>query len=202
MIPPLPSSDLAKRLSDDYGGMPLTQERSTSANPDAPAIPTITSRQTAENFWFDRGCWSILADGASTGGSYSVFETELPRGPAGDLTILEHADKAYYVFDGELEFFVDDQLFKLRKGSFAFVPRGSLHGFRILSETARFLNIFTTPGYERLIRSTGMKTREAVLPSHDWRQDGVSSERLNEIYADIGLRNIKVPAGFIASAMP
>ena len=80
-LPP-PPIDLMKKLSDDYSGMPLTMERSTSANPAAPAAPRLTSRQTAEKFWFQRGCWSILAEAASTGGSYSVFEVEMPRGLA------------------------------------------------------------------------------------------------------------------------
>ena len=54
-LPP-PPMELTKKLSDDYGGLPLTKERSTSANPDALAVPRMASRQTAEKFWFQRGC--------------------------------------------------------------------------------------------------------------------------------------------------
>lgn len=195
---PPPPYDLTKKLSDDYCGMPLTEERSTSANPGAPALPTATSRKTAENVWFNRGCWSILADAASTGGSYSAFEAELPQGLADRPHIHDHTDEGYYVLDGEIEFFVDDEILKLRKGSFVFVPRGSVHAFRVASGTARFLNIHTTPGYERVIRAFGTKATEAALPPQDWRQDGVQPERLREICADIGLRNITVPASFQA----
>ena len=195
---PLPPHDLIKKLSDDYCGMPMTEERSTSANPHAAALPAMTSRRTSENVWFNRGCWSILADAASTGGSYGVFEAELPQGLADRPHIHDHTDEAYYILDGKIEFLVDDEVLKLRKGSFVFVPRGSVHAFRVASGTARFLNIHTTPGYERLIRAFGTKVKEVALPSQDWRQDDAPPERLRDICADIGLRNVVVPDGFQA----
>ncbi len=193
---PPPYVDIMHTLSKDYSGMPLTKERSTSPNPDAPAVPTLTSRRNAEAIWFNHGCWSILADSASTGGSYSVFEVELPQGLADEPHLYAQIDKAYYLFDGKLEFFVDDEVFELIEGSFIFIPRGSVHGFRVISETAQFLNIHTMPGYERVIRACGTKVNEAVLPSPDWRQESAPPERLREIHADIGLRTIVIPSNF------
>ncbi len=195
---PLPPYDLMKTLSDDYTGLPLTRERSTAANPAAPALPAMTSRSTAEAVWFDRGCWSILADAASTGGSYSVFEVELPQGLGEAPRIHDGIDKAYYVLDGALEVLADNEVLSLRKGSFAFVPRGCVHAVRVTSGTARFLNIHTAPGYERVIRAAGRRAEKAGLPPQDWRPDGAASARAREIHADIGLRTVLVPAGFQA----
>ena len=72
-----------------------------------------------------------------------MFEIEMPRGLADQAHIHDHMDEAYYVFDGELNFFVDDKVLRLRKGSFVFVPRGTVHTFTIGSRVARFLNIHT-----------------------------------------------------------
>ncbi len=173
----MPPYDLMKTLSDDYTGLPLTRERSTSANPAAPALPTINSRATAEAVWLDRGCWSILADAASTGGSFSVFEAELPQGLGEAPRIHDGTDKAYYVLDGAMEVLADDEVLSLRKGSFAFVPRGSVHAVRVTSGTARFLNIHTAPGYERVIRAAGTRAETPGLPPPDWRPDGASRKR-------------------------
>jgi hypothetical protein len=68
----------------------MTKERTTSPNLDAPAVPTLTSRHTAEALWFNRGCWSILADSKSTGGSYCVFEVEMPQGVVDEPHIHDH----------------------------------------------------------------------------------------------------------------
>ena len=195
---PMPPYQLTKQLSDDYGGLPMTQERTTSPNPDAPALPTVISRRTAETVWFDRGCWSVLADASSTGGSYCVFEVEMSRGLVDGPRIHDRTDEAYYVFDGELDFFVDDQMHGLKKGSFIFIPRGSVRALRVTSEAARYLVIHTTPGYERMVRACGTAVSEPRLPSGDWRQESLPPERLNELRADIGLRNIVVPSGFSA----
>ncbi len=193
----LPPKDLAppvyevtKRLSDDYGGLPLTKERSTSANPDAPALPTIATSKTAENFWFQNGRWSILADGASTGGSYSVFEAELQEGPVDQPHIHDQTDDAYYIFEGELNFFVDAETFKAHKGSFVFVPRGSVHNFEIISKTARLLNIHTEPGYERVLRAFGTSVGEASLPPRERLDSEVPLQSSADIYSDIGFRRV------------
>ncbi len=200
----LPPKDLAppvyhltKRLSDDYGGLPLTQKRSTSANPNAPALPAVTSPQTADNFSFGGGCWSVLADAGSTGGSYSLFEVEMSQGLAEQPHIHDHTDEAYYVFSGELDFLVDDRVLRLQKGSFVFVPRGSVHTFTVISNSARFLNIHTEPGYERVIRAFGKKIQGPTTPTKTGRQQkDPLSDGLLEIYADIGFRSIVLPAGF------
>ena len=193
----LPPQDLAppvyevtKRLSDDYGGVPLTEERSTSANPDAPALPTINTRTTADNFWFQNSCWSILAEGTSTGGSYSVFEVELQEGPVDQPHIHDRTDDVYYIFEGELNFSVDAEIFNARKGSFVFVPRGSVHSFEVTSKTARLLNIHTEPGYERVIRAFGSRVSEASLPTNGWHEDEVSVQSSADIYSDIGFRRV------------
>lgn len=195
---PMPPYQVTKQLSDDYGGLPLTDERSTSPNPDAPALPTVTSRRTADNFWLKRGCWSILADGRSTGDSYSVFEVETPQGLADEPHVYDATDKAYYLFDGELDVLIDDGVHHLRQGSFAFIPHGSVHAVRVTSQTARYLVIHTTPGYERIVRAAGTPVDEPTLPTADWTPDDTPSDELADIQADIGLRNILVPAAFQA----
>ena len=158
----------------------------------------MTSRATADAVWFNRGCWSILADAASTGGSYSVFEAELPQGLGEAPRIHDGIDKAYYMLDGTMEVLADDAVLSLRRGSFAFGPRGCVHAVRVTSGTARFLNIHTAPGYERVIRAAGKRVEQAGLPPPDWRPDGAAAERAREIHADIGLRTVAVPSGFQA----
>ena len=195
---PMRPYHLTKQLSDDYAGLPMTKERTTSPNPVAPAVPTVTPRRTAETLWFNRGCWSILADATSTSCSYSMFEVEMPRGLVDAAHIHDHADEACYVLDGELGLFVDDKVYSLNKGSFVFIPRGSVHALRATGKTARYLTINTTPGYERVVRGFGTAVTEPSLPSPGWRQESAPTERLKEIYAEIGLRTIDVPSDFQA----
>lgn len=195
---PPPPQELMKKLSDDYSGLPMTKERTTSPNSDAPAAPTLMSRGTAQAIWFNRGSWSILADAASTGGSFSAFEIETPRGLVDEPQVHDAVDRAFYVLDGALDFFIDDEVYGLVGGSFIFVPRGAVHAFRITTTTARYLLLHTTPGYERVVRACGTAVSELGLPSADWRQEETPPERLKELHADLGLRTIVIPSGFQA----
>ena len=119
------------------------------------------------------------------------------QGLAEQPHIHDHTDEAYYVFSGELDYLVDDRVLRLQKGSFVFVPRGSVHTFTVISNSARFLNIHTEPGYERVIRAFGKKIQGPTTPTKAGRQQkDPLSDGLLEIYADIGFRSIVLPAGF------
>ena len=197
---PFPPMALTKALSDDYGGLPLTEERSTSANPDALTAPAISSRGTAEAIWLDRGCWSILADATSTGDSYSVFEVEHPQGVVEEPHANDHAGVAFYLLDGEAEVLLDNRAERLRPGSFAFAPRGTVHATRVTSDTARWLAIHTAPGFERLLRAFGTRASAAMLPRPDQPRQERAPERVAQLDAKLGLRSVRIPAAFLVAS--
>ena len=45
-------------------------------------------------------------------------------------------EEAFYVIDGEIEFEVEGQVVLARAGTFALVPRGAAHTFRVLTDAA------------------------------------------------------------------
>ena len=193
-----PPIALMNRLSEDYDGMPLTQERSTSPNPLAPAAPTVTARHTAESLWFQGGRWSILADGASTGGGYCVFEVETTRDADAELQVHDTTDVVIYVFEGRLQVMVDDRLLTAGDGSFVFVPHGSVYGVRSETDDARYMLIHTEAGYEKLIRARGTRPIGAGRPPAGTSDRTLPINGLEELHADIGLRRVVVPRGFLA----
>ncbi len=192
-----PPIELMKRLSQDYDGMPLTQDRSTSSNPLAPALPAVTSRHTAESLWFQGGRWSILAEGASTGGGYGVFDVETTRDAAAELQIHDTTDVAVYILEGELRILVDDRCLTVGDGSFVFVPRGSVYGIRSRTHAARYIIIHTEAGYERLIRARGTPSLGAGTHPDGTSERTWPGDALEGLRSDIGLRRIVVPCDFL-----
>ncbi len=193
---PFPPMELTRTLSEAYGGLPLTKERSTGANPDARAAPAVSSSGTAEAIWLDRGCWSVLADAISTGGAYSVFEVRQPRGPFGEPHVNDGADVAVFVLDGQIEVLFDDRVERLRAGSFAFAPRGTVQAWRVTGDAARFLAIRTAPGFERILRALGTRAPGPILPQLDQLEAKPVPDRLVRLHAELGLRRICIPAPF------
>ena len=72
--------------------------------------------------------------------------------------------ESFYVLEGEITLYLGDQPgVRATAGSFAHVPGGTVHGFRIESETARYL-ILTTPRHGQFYRAITLPSRSGGLP--------------------------------------
>ncbi len=96
---------------------------------------------------------SFLASGEQTGDTFALVDERAPRGESVPLHRHVEDMESFYVLDGEITFFVgDDPGIRVGAGSFVHVPGGTVHGFRIESETARYL-ILTTPRHGQFYRA-------------------------------------------------
>ena len=69
--------------------------------------------------------------------------------------------ESFYVLEGELTLYVDDRAVRAPAGSFAHVPGGVVHGFRVESEEARYL-ILTTPHHGEFYRAITAGTQQSI----------------------------------------
>lgn len=171
---PLPPRKLVERLSADYGAVPVielpfadhptVENRKTKATAAAAVPPSMTQAATAPTYWHEGGLWSILADAKSTDNSYSMFEVLQPRGQFGEPAVSEVSDEVFFILEGEIEFLLGDRLEVASATSLAFIPKGIMRAARVVSEQARFLNIRTPAGFERLLVSEGQPADTRTLP--------------------------------------
>jgi hypothetical protein len=79
-------------------------------------------------------------------------------------------EEAFYVLDGELEVDIDGATTTASPGTFAVVPRGAVHTYRVLTDTARVLVINSSPegamngGFTNFIEAIGEPAPARVLP--------------------------------------
>jgi quercetin dioxygenase-like cupin family protein len=95
----------------------------------------------------------FLATGDETGDAFCLVDEEAPRGTS--VPLHRHPDdmESFYVLEGELTLFVGDGPgVRAPSGSFAHVPGGTVHGFRVESDRARYL-ILTTPRHGEFYRA-------------------------------------------------
>ena len=213
-VPPpdvaLPPRQLVEQLSRDYGqvkvlGLPFAdaptpENMKTAANPDAVAQPFAASMADAPAYWHAGGLFALLATGERTAGSYSMFEQLMPRGPAAASHVHRDMDEIFYVLEGDVTFLLDDRIAPVRKGGMTFVPRGTVHGFRIDSEVARVLNIYTPAGFEKVVTMLGEPTAARTLPPTGWTPPVVSSERRTELFDSLGIVALAVSDPFAPDA--
>jgi quercetin dioxygenase-like cupin family protein len=119
----------------------------------ANSTPYALSAEEGEAFWGFGSLWTIKASAEQTGGRYSLIEELAPRSEGTPLHVHREDDETFYVLEGELTFYLDDdQPVAASAGSFVHIPGGVVHAFKVDSETARYL-IITTPQHERFYRA-------------------------------------------------
>jgi quercetin dioxygenase-like cupin family protein len=123
----------------------------------------------------------FLATGEQTGDAFALVDERANRGTS--VPLHSHLDdrESFYVLDGEITLYIGDQPgVRAGAGSFAHVPGGTVHGFRIESETARYL-ILTTARHGQFYRAITLPSRPGGLPSLE-SVDGSTIERACEEY--------------------
>ena len=89
--------------------------------------------------------------------------------------------ESFYVLEGEITFYIgEEQGLRGCGGAFAHIPGGTVHGFRIESETARYL-ILTTPRHGEFYRAITLPARPGGLPPLE-SVDGTQIEKACEEY--------------------
>jgi quercetin dioxygenase-like cupin family protein len=94
--------------------------------------------------WVFGDTMTLKATASETGGRMSVVE--ILAAPGGDPAPHVHADEdeALYVLDGEFEIVAGADTTRLLAGGFAFIPRGTPHGFtNVGAEPGRVLVVST-----------------------------------------------------------
>jgi len=106
----------------------------------------------------------FLATGDQTGGAFALVDEHAKRGES--VPLHRHSDdmESFYVVAGEIMLYIGDQPgVRARAGSFAHLPGGTVHGFRVMSETARYL-ILTTPRHGQFYRAITLASLPGGVP--------------------------------------
>lgn len=90
------------------------------------------------------------ADGHETQHRYNVSEWWLEPHTLGPGAHAHDEDDVFYVFEGTMDFLVEDEWIRAPRGSFVLVPGGVTHAFKNSSgERAGALNIGAPGGFEQ-----------------------------------------------------
>lgn len=127
-----------------------------------------TTTDDGRALWSRGVLWIVRATGAQTGGRTALLEGHMPHGPVAPPHHHEREDESFTVLEGELLFSLgegdDERVLRARTGSFVWIPRGTGHGFRVESESARVLNAYAPAGFEEMIRAQSVAAHSLTLP--------------------------------------
>lgn len=127
--------------------------------------PYMLKQHEGEATWFLNTLVTYKADKDTTSGQFGLIEQLLPPGFEPPLHVHHREDEAFYILEGQITFFCDDNIFEAETGSFVFFPKDIPHRFKV-SDTgsARLLQLNTPGGFERFHADMGEPTQTRTLP--------------------------------------
>jgi quercetin dioxygenase-like cupin family protein len=140
----------------------------------------------AELRWMGTTSTYFLAEGEETGGAFCLVDERASRGES--VPLHRHPDdmESFYVLEGEITLYIGDEPgVRVPAGSFAHIPGGIVHGFRIESEEARYL-LLTTPHHGQFYRAITLASRSGGLPP----EDSISGSQIEQAARDYGIEFI------------
>jgi quercetin dioxygenase-like cupin family protein len=113
------------------------------------------------SIWVVGDRYTIKARGNDTGGAFAMMEAIVPPGNGPPPHIHSREDEAFYVLEGELQFYTQDRSFTATTGTWVTLAKGSLHYFKNTgSIPARTLILVTPSGMENFFLEVGRKANE------------------------------------------
>jgi len=129
------------------------------------ARPYFLSPNTAELRWTNETLTYFLATGELTGDQFSMIDERAKKGEAVPLHVHREDPESFYVLEGEIVFFIDGKPgVRAGAGTFAHIPGGITHGFKVVSDTARYL-ILTTPRHGEFYRAISHPSQTGGQPA-------------------------------------
>ena len=120
----------------------------------------------AEHYLFLGAVITIVADGTTTDGALTVTRIDAP--PNYENNLHSHPpNELFYVLDGEMTFYVDEEPYHLTTGMTGFVPANRPHGFRVVGDDPlHVLAIFAPAGMADFFREVGTDVETREIPDY------------------------------------
>jgi quercetin dioxygenase-like cupin family protein len=142
-----------------------------------------------ERLWIAGDTVWIKATAADTGGAYTLLEIAAAPGGGPPPHVHANEDETFYVLEGTFDIHIGDRTVHARPGTYAFVPRGTVHRFQCCRDgRGRLLVVFTPGGLEGFFREAGTPAASEGPPPP---VDAAEIERTARAGARFGLRVVE-----------
>jgi quercetin dioxygenase-like cupin family protein len=103
--------------------------------------------------------FSVLAGSEQTDGRFGLMEMVAPKGREPSRHLHYTDDEGFYVLEGELIFYIGEEIYEAGPGTFVFLPRGIPHSYAFETDVVRMLSIIAPGGLEGHFRILGLASQ-------------------------------------------
>jgi mannose-6-phosphate isomerase-like protein (cupin superfamily) len=114
--------------------------------------------------WHLGALMNFKALGTETNGEFWAVEGYADQNMMVPLHAHSREAEVWYVLEGEITFYIGDEVKTVGAGSFAYIPVNVPHTFQVRSNTARWFGIGTPAGLDEWFFETGIPAQTLTLP--------------------------------------
>lgn len=150
----------------------------------------------------DRSAWyaggflvTFLATSEETGGAFSLVEAAGQKASGSPPMHTQTREKeSFYVIEGEVTFYVGDEVIEARPGTWVTMPRGVPHSFKVTSDDVRILILCVPGGFEGFFRDLSVPAPSLSLPPLDeLDEEAHDLEKLKAVCPEYGVEIVGPP---------
>ena len=128
---------------------------------------------------------TLIATAEETGGSIGVFEETTSPGDGPPRHVHYGSDELFYLLEGEFLVLVGERQESVSAGTYAFVPRGTVHAYKVIgTERGRLLSAFIPGGQEGAFEEFVKLRPEGEEVNRSERRSR-SVAQINKMFAEI-----------------
>ena len=148
--------------------------------------PKMNSPELKNSYWYIGHLMSILISGKDTNGAFSLIHGYEIRGLEPPPHVHTKEDESFYILDGEINYTVDNELFKAKRGDWIFLPRNVQHSFQVQSDQAEVIIHLSPGGFEEYFREMSEPAKALIIPPRP--QGPPDVKRIIETASKYGVR--------------
>lgn len=142
-------------------------------------------------YWQVDILWVVLAEGKDTNNQFALLWELCPK-DSGPPPHYHDQDEGFFVNEGQVTYLADGKELVAKAGSFVWIPRGTVHSFRVDTETATLLNLYTPAGFEQTIIEASQPADQFTLPPKGI-PNALPMPALMALFERIGMHTVKQP---------
>jgi quercetin dioxygenase-like cupin family protein len=115
--------------------------------------------------WAGGTVFDLVLDGSQTGGSVALLDQRGREGDTTPLHIHHHDAEIFYVLEGGVTAWANDEVHTLDEGSAIYLPAGQAHAFGIHTAHARIITVTAPAGFADFVRAAGTPVEDGTVPA-------------------------------------
>jgi len=115
--------------------------------------------------WYKGILSTLLATDENTGGAFDLVLAHMKCGTEPPPHVHSREHELFFVFDGAMDAYVDDDVFHIGQGECVFLPLGRPHAYIIRSPEIRVLTLLTPGGFMKAVAPMASPAQKMEIPS-------------------------------------